>query len=86
MENQIPPEIKNRRMDEISSASEKAVSSFLTKCIGDRRIVLFEEQEGPYVTGYTDNYIKVYVKSNELNCFKEVKLLEIYKDGMKGEI
>ncbi|MEE0516311.1 MAG: tRNA (N(6)-L-threonylcarbamoyladenosine(37)-C(2))-methylthiotransferase MtaB [Anaerovoracaceae bacterium] len=86
MENQIPPEIKNRRMDEISSVSEKAVSNFLTKCIGDRRIVLFEEQEGPYVTGYTDNYIKVYVKGNELNCFKEVKLLEIYKDGMKGEI
>lgn len=41
-----------------------------------------------YITGYTDNYIKVYVPGGRenLNSFKEVKLLEIYKDGMKGEI
>ena len=36
--------------------------------------------------GYTDNYIKVYARGSEVNCFKEVTLLEIYEDGMKGEI
>jgi hypothetical protein len=38
------------------------------------------------VTGYTDNYIKVYAEGSEINCFKEVRLLERYRDGMKGEI
>ena len=40
------------------------------------------------ITGYTDNYIKVYARgdSDDLNSIKKVKLLERYKDGMKGEI
>ncbi len=62
------------------------MSEFLEKCIGDRRTVLFEESDGDLVTGYTDNYIKVYAEGSEINCFKEVRLLERYRDGMKGEI
>ena len=40
------------------------------------------------ITGYTDNYIKVYAKGgpDDLNSIKKVRLLEKYKDGMKGEI
>ena len=68
-------------------AGEKASTEFFKKSIGDYRTVLFEEREGDYITGYTDNYIKVYAfgSENDLNGFREVKLLELYKDGMKGE-
>ncbi len=40
------------------------------------------------ISGYSDNYIKVYALGSEadLNCLKKVRLLEEYKDGMKGEI
>ena len=40
------------------------------------------------LSGYTENYIKVYADGGEehLNSFQKVKLLEPYKDGMKGEI
>lgn len=86
MEGQINPQIKNERMDRMEEAATEAVSCFLEKCAGSRRTVLFEETENGMMTGYTDNYIKVYVPGNETNCFREVTLLEIYKDGMKGEI
>ena len=54
------------------------------------RPVLFEElcPDDGLVTGYSDNYIKVYSEggTENLNRIKKVKLLEKYKDGMKGEI
>ena len=86
MDGQIDHRIKNLRMEALTSAAERYVSEFLEKCIGDRRTVLFEERDGDLVTGYTDNYIKVYAEGSEINCFKEVRLLERYRDGMKGEI
>lgn len=85
MKDQIPAEIKNSRMERLLDAGENCARRFFEGCVGQRRRVLFEEQEGEYVTGYTDNYIKVYAHGSEINCFKEVTLLEIYKDGMKGE-
>ena len=85
MDGHVPSQVKNSRMDVLIQAGEEASSKFFGKCVGDKRTVLFEERAGEFVTGYTDNYIKVYAKGDELNCFKEVKLLEIYKDGMKGE-
>lgn len=88
MEGQVPSELKNLRIKRLSEAGEKASKAFFEKCAGDRRIVLFEEQEDGYISGYTDNYIKVYVQggTENLNSFRSVKLLEVYKDGMKGEI
>ena len=40
------------------------------------------------LTGYSENYIKVYAAGGEelLNSFQKVTLLEEYKDGMKGEL
>lgn len=86
MGGQIDPRVKNMRMEKLSAAAEQSVAKFLETCIGDRRTVLFEEREDGMVTGYTDNYIKVYAEGSEINCFREVKLLERYRDGMKGEI
>lgn len=86
MEGQIDSKVKNQRAARLMEAGERASTRFFESCIGDIRTVLFEEKEGEFVTGYTDNYIKVYARGSEINCFKEVKLIGIYKDGMKGEI
>ena len=88
MNGQVASEIKNVRVTKLMAAGEKASNEFFEKCKGVTRTVLFEEWDGEYITGYTDNYVKVYAKGSDedLNCFREVKLLEIYKDGMKGEI
>ena len=88
MKGQVASEIKNERVTALMVAGDKASNDFFERCKGVTRTVLFEEWDGEYITGYTDNYVKVYVKGSDkdLNCFREVKLLEIYKDGMKGEI
>lgn len=88
MKGQVLSQVKNARVTALMEAGERASDHFFEKCKGAVRTVLFEEWDGEYITGYTDNYIKVYAKGSDddLNCFREVKLLEIYKDGMKGEI
>ena len=88
MKEQVLSQVKNERVTRLMEAGEKASEEFFKKCSGSVRTVLFEEWEGDYLVGYTDNYIKVYVKGTDadLNCFREVKLLEKYKEGMKGEI
>ena len=88
MKGQVASETKNSRVTALMAAGDKASNDFFERCKGVTRTVLFEEWDGDYITGYTDNYVKVYAKGSDedLNCFREVKLLEIYKDGMKGEI
>ncbi len=88
MKGQVASEVKNIRVNKLIEAGDEAAADFSNKCIGQTRTVLFEEWSGEYITGYTDNYIKVYAKgtNEDLNCFREVKLLEIYEDGMKGEL
>lgn len=86
MEGQVASQVKNQRAARLMEAGDAASLKFFKSCIGDTRTVLFEEKDGEFITGYTDNYIKVYTKGSEINCFKKVKLIEIYKDGMKGEI
>lgn len=88
MGNQIPGEVKNLRSDELQRAAKASEGRFFDKCAGDRRRVLFETKENNMVTGYTDNYIKVYAAGDEdmFNEFYDVKLLKQYKDGMLGEV
>ena len=90
MKDQVPGEVKNSRSQRLIRAGEKAAAEFMENCRDAVRPVLFEERctDDGLITGYSDNYIKVYAEgeSENLNCIKKVKLLEKYKDGMKGEI
>ena len=90
MKEQVPSEVKNRRSEALIAEGETAAAEFMESCRGAIRPVLFEEitEEDDMITGYTDNYIKVYAKGgpDDLNSIKKARLLEKYKDGMKGEI
>ncbi len=49
--------------------------------------VLFEETAGAFATGHAPNYVKVYAESGDLhNQLRQVKITEVYRDGVKGEI
>lgn len=89
MTNQVDGSIKNLRSRQLIEKAEIDAGRFYRKCQGASRRVLFEEEVGNgMITGYTDNYIKVYAQGKPalLNQFSMVTLLEEYKDGMKGEI
>lgn len=97
MKEHVAPQVKNRRSDRLHKVGKKASVSFFEKNIGLVRPVLFEEvqkiDDVIVITGYTDNYIKVYISFKELdeaekmlNKITDVRLTGIYNNGMKGEI
>ena len=90
MKGHLDGNTKNVRITRLLEAGETSAKEFFAGCLarGEERTVLFEEWDGTLITGYTENYIKVYAEGGEehLNSFQKVRLLEEYKDGMKGEI
>ena len=94
MKDQVSPQVKNRRSDLLQEAGKKAGASFCMKNLGTKRTVLIEEYlpEQGMLTGYTDNYIRVFIRCGEedsaayLNTFREVSLTELHRDGCMGSI
>lgn len=90
MTGQVGGEEKNRRIQRLLAEGKKAERAYFAGCAkrGEIRTVLFEEVEEGLLTGYSENYIKVYAAGGEelLNSFQKVRLLEEYKEGMKGEL
>ena len=88
MTDQIPGNVKNERLERLAEKAGEAASAFYEKCRGSIRQVLFEERtEEGLLTGYTDNYVRVYAEGGDelLGAFADVRLLHEYRDGMKGE-
>ena len=92
MKNQVPGEIKNVRSDRLIEAGEKAALEFFSEEKGRKRRVLFEEiTEDGKLTGFTENYVRIYADIPEgsgelLNEFRTVVMGDPYLDGMTAEI
>jgi len=53
--------------------------------VGSTQQVLFEEADGEYYTGHCPNYVKVYVRGEELhNRVLPVQITELFRDGVLG--
>lgn len=94
MEEQVPAPVKKLRGQMLAEAGEKSARRFFGKNQGCVRKVLFEEykEEQGVLTGYTDNYIRVYIPMAKnaveklTNQFGDVMLKEPFLDGMEGQI
>lgn len=90
MPEQVDEQVKTASSRKMIAAGENAALDFMNKCRGIRKRVLFEQEEHGMITGYTDNYIKVYVKAGtegaECGEFAEVVIGEPYRDGACCEI
>lgn len=87
----VDGETKNERIRRLMETAEKERETFNRRSIGTVSKVLAERNESGYVTGYSDNYTKVYINEDdfgerEISGFYLVKLLKTYKDGMIGEV
>lgn len=89
MLNQVSGLVKNQRSRILSEIAEESALRFYQNNIGTNRVVLFEEYNAKsrINTGYTDNYIRVYVESdiNLENTFRSVRMTAPFLDGMRGE-
>ena len=87
MPGQLGNAVKESRSKEAIAVAAEMKNDFCKSLRGSRQEVLFEEASGEYYTGYTPNYMKVYVKAEDLhNQILEVQLQEPFKDGMLGRI
>ncbi len=88
MEGQIDKRVKNERSKRMISASLKSEEKFLSSLVGKTYSVLFETEEKGKWVGYTENYARVEVKSQEDlgGISRNVKILSSKGEVCEGEI
>ncbi len=85
---QIPVNERNRRCNELRRLSAKKRFDFMESYLGKTVEVLFEKPREDRWPGYTDNFIRVVVSSEEplLNKTRKVRLKNIAADYMEGDV
>ena len=80
---QVNGEIKRKRVKTLEKIKISLKNSYIKKCRRGYHSVLIEEKEGEYFVGHSENYIKCYVKGENLfeNTFVNVKIIKPFKDG-----
>ena len=78
---------KEARSKAAIAVAEEMSRAYRESLIGTVLDVLFEEKDGPYFTGHAPNYVKVYLKGDNLhNVIRPVTVTGVYQDGVMGEI
>ena len=90
MENQVLPneqEERSKRLIELSDINQKQYNK---EYVGQKLEVLFEEQQGEYVKGHTQNYLMINVRSEEKdkyhNEMRIVQITESFREELIGKI
>ena len=88
MEEKVAPQVIKRRSSVLRNISERKRLEYYKKFIGSELDVLFENSEDNHWSGYSENYIRVCVPSEENleNKIKKVKLKELAADFVIGEL
>ncbi|NOQ17975.1 MAG: radical SAM protein, partial [Dehalococcoidales bacterium] len=85
---QVGDKVKKERAGRMLALAQESAWSFRRRFLGRTLTVLFEQRSGGAWSGLTANYVKVYAKSSSdlTNRLEPVRLVEIYRDGVWGEI
>ncbi len=83
----LPPGIKGQRLHKLLSASALSTQKYINKFLNKPLEVIAEERDGKFWTGYTGNYIKVYVDA-QLESGKKygIVLTSAYRDGAYAQL
>ena len=85
MPGQLPNAVKEDRSRRAIAVGEEMSRAYREALIGTTQTVLFEDREGEYFTGHAPNYVKVYVKGENLhNEIRDVTITQVRGDGVLG--
>ena len=86
MPDQVGDKVKRERSQRMLALAKESAQNFRHQFLGKTMPVLWEQQSDGIWSGLTDNYIKVYTKSNSdlTNKLLPVKLVEVGGDGVWG--
>ena len=81
MTNQVDGNIKEERSQKLIELSNRNEMEYNEKYIGKKVEVLFEEEKDGLWSGYTKNYVRVFVESGENleNVIREVEVRGVYE-------
>ena len=85
MENQISPQLQEERSKKLLILSECNQEKYNKEYIGKTVEVLFEEKQGEYIKGHTENYLVVSVKNKKIEKYHN-KILKVEIKDYIGEI
>ena len=87
MPGQLSNAIKEARSRAAIAVAEQMSIAYRQALIGSIQEVLFEEREGEHFTGHAPNYVKVFVRADDLhNQILPVRITGLYRDGVVGTI
>ena len=87
MPGQHSNDTKEARSKAAIAVAEEMSLAYRENLMGTTHAVLFEEADGPFFTGHAPNYVKVYAQGENLhNEIRNVRITEVFKDGVKGTI
>ena len=85
----LPKSVKTERVNKLVMLGNELQIAFNKENLGKVYNVILEEEQGDYIEGFTENYIKVYVKkSPKIKCgdYIKVRLTKLKEMGMEGEL
>lgn len=85
----LDPSVIKARESKLFELKKELKRQFAESALGSTQKVLAEYTDGGFAEGYSDNYLRVYFKTfneAELGKIYNVKITELYKDGVKGEV
>ena len=86
MKNQVPGNIKEKRSKILLELSDSNERKYLESYIGKNVDVLFEEIDGDFIKGHTQNYIMVNKRgSGIVNNIENVYITDVNKDSLISE-
>ncbi|MEZ4908467.1 MAG: MiaB/RimO family radical SAM methylthiotransferase [Saprospiraceae bacterium] len=85
MENSVPMNIRRERNEILTHLSDNKKTDFYTRFLNTNRKILAEKSKSNLYTGFTDNYIKVNLKS-EKNIENEIVNVHLNKISSKIEV
>ncbi len=82
----LPGTIKNERLKKLEKLGKKLKNDFIAKNKTGK--VLVEEKTGNFFEGYSENYIKCFIKADNLKVGEVVKVdfVESFKDGVLCQV
>ena len=79
--------VKEARASQAATVASELENAYNEAMIGNCYPVLFEQEEHGHFTGHAPNYVKVYVKEQDLhNEIKSVLVTGLYRDGVLGQL
>lgn len=88
---ELPAEVKSRRLHEMLALAAQLRADYEKKFIGRTLELVPEERKGEYTVGYSQNYIRLYVRG-DIAKKARVVAAQLFEDGLlavqeaKGEI